>query len=391
MLTAYFADMHIHIGRDIQHRPVKITASKNLTLTNILIEASRNKGIDLIGIIDSQVPSVQEELMELIRSGEAMELQDGGIRYKNVTLLLGCEMEVFDAYCQGPIHVLAYFPTIEHLKRFTNWLKTKMKNISLSSQRYYGTAKALQYKVKQLDGIFIPAHIFTPFKSLYGKGVKQFLHEVFDPKMIDAVELGLSCDTTMAEQIVELDPFVFLSNSDAHSLNKIAREYQTIKLKYPSFEEFYRALNRLDRREITANYGMNPKLGKYYTTVCSDCLRPISSQEPFCEACGSTKIIKGVAHRIQALSTRRKQAKSTRPPYYYQVPLEYIPTLGPKTLHQLLQHFGTEMNVIHNVPFTDLKHVVSDKIAHAIIQMREGKQVIDPGGGGIYGKVIYNP
>ena len=73
----YFADMHIHIGRDMENRPVKITGAKNLTLTNILKESSRNKGINLIGVIDCQVPNVQKEIRRLIEEGEARGCQLG--------------------------------------------------------------------------------------------------------------------------------------------------------------------------------------------------------------------------------------------------------------------------------------------------------------------------
>jgi len=66
MLTEFYADLHIHIGRDQANRPVKITGSKNLTLTNILIEASRHKGLDLIGIVDCHVPTVQTDLARSI-------------------------------------------------------------------------------------------------------------------------------------------------------------------------------------------------------------------------------------------------------------------------------------------------------------------------------------
>ncbi|MGM8366450.1 endonuclease Q family protein [Virgibacillus sp. W0181] len=386
MLNAHFADMHIHIGRDMQLNPVKITASKSLTLTNILIESSRRKGIHLIGVIDSHVPTVQQEIIELINRGEAHELAEGGIRFEQVTLILGCEIEVYDECCKGPIHVLAYFPTLKHIGRFTKWLATKQKNITLSSQRYYGTAKELQYKVKELEGLFIPAHIFTPFKSLYGKGVKHSLNEVLDPTLIDAVELGLSSNTMMADQIEELHRYTFLSNSDAHSLNKIAREYQEMLLEKPSFKEFYWALQGIKGRKVKANYGMNPMLGKYYTTVCNDCLQPVSLTTEVCPSCSSTKIIKGVFDRIQELATPCKR-KEERPPYYHQVPLEYIPTLGPRTFQKLLDHFGTEMNVIHHVPLAHLKNVVPEKLAHAIVEMREGKQTIIAGGGGKYGKL----
>lgn len=386
MLQTYFADMHIHIGRDMYNKPVKITGAKSLTLTNILKEASRNKGIQMIGVIDSHAPAVQQEIKQLIASGDARELPEGGIRFEQVTLLLGSEIEVYDELCQGQIHVLCYFPTLEKIEKFSEWLTTKMKNITLSSQRYYGTAKALQYKVKELAGIFIPAHVFTPFKSMYGKGVRESLQEVFDPDLIDGIELGLSSDTIMADQIEELHAYTFVSNSDAHSLAKIAREYQEIAMVEPSFQEFYWALHQVNGRKITRNFGMNPQLGKYHTTVCNNCLEPLTPEIKQCPICGSTKIIKGVFDRIQELSNANAESRE-RPPYLYQVPLEYLPKLGPKTFEKLLQHFQTEMNVIHNVRLEDLKEVVPEKLANMIIQMREGKMQIKAGGGGRYGRI----
>ena len=80
-----------------------------------------------------------------------------------------------------------------------------VKNITLSSQRIYCDGRTLQKTVKSLGGLFIPAHVFTPFKSLYGKGVRSSLTEVFDPELIDAIELGLSSDTEMVKDIEELD------------------------------------------------------------------------------------------------------------------------------------------------------------------------------------------
>ncbi|MFB4166391.1 endonuclease Q family protein [Virgibacillus sp. JSM 102003] len=389
MLNSFFADMHIHIGRDMYNKPVKITGSKTLTLTNILKEASRNKGIHMVGVIDSHAPAVQQEIKQLIEANKAYELSDGGIRFENVTLLLGSEIEVYDENCRGQIHVLCYFPTLAKIEEFSEWLTTKMKNITLSSQRYYGTAKELQYKVKELSGLFIPAHVFTPFKSMYGKGVQKSLKEVFDPDLIDGIELGLSSDTAMADQIQELHDYTFLTNSDAHSLAKIAREYQEIYMEEPSFQEFNWALHNVQDRRIKQNFGMNPHLGKYYTTVCSQCLEPLTPEAEHCHRCESTKIVKGVFDRIQEL-TDAKEVKE-RPPYLYQVPLEYLPALGPKTFKKLLTHFQTEMNVIHHVNQDELKEVVPQKLATAIVNMREGNLAIKAGGGGKYGNIITSP
>lgn len=387
MLNDYFADMHIHIGQDIKGGPVKITASNKLTVTNILKEASRRKGIQLIGVIDSQSPYVQEELYNLIQANQAKELVDGGIQFENVTLILGAEIEVYDDNCHGPIHVLCYLPTLEKMAQFSEWLSERMRNITLSSQRYYGSAKDLQYKVKQLSGLFIPAHVFTPFKSLYGKGVKLSLTEVFDADLIDGIELGLSSDTSMARAISELSAYTFLTNSDAHSLPKIGREYQLITMKKPSFQEFEWALHGVEGRSVKANYGMSPKLGKYYTTVCHDCMKSVSFNDVVCPHCQSSQIVKGVYDRIQELKSESLD-QTNRPPYVHQVPLEYIPKLGPKTLEKLLAEFQTEMNVIHHVSQADLEQVVSKNIANYIIQMRHGEQQIEAGGGGTYGRII---
>jgi len=386
MLTNYFADLHIHIGRDIYDGPVKITASKNLTLTNVLKEASRRKGIDMIGVIDCHAPAVQAEMELLLQKNMAQEIPDGGIAFEDVTLIMGSEIEVYDEHCKGPVHVLCYFPTLASIKLFTQWLIGKMKNVTLSSQRYYGSATDLQKKVKELDGLFIPAHVFTPFKSTYGKGVETSLTEVFDPKLIDAIELGLSSDSTMADQIKELHGFTFVTNSDSHSLAKIGREYQQIRLQAPSFIELRRALHHDGGRGIVANYGMNPKLGKYYTTVCQKCFEQVAYKTRRCSNCNATKIINGVYDRIKELANN-ETIIDARPPYYYQVPLEYLPGLGPKTYNKLLDQFDTEMNIIHHVPMEGLQQVVPQGLAKMIIENREGTQQVQAGGGGKYGKV----
>ena len=164
-----------------------------------------------------------------------------------------------------------------------------------------------------MDGLFIPAHVFTPFKSLYGKGVISSLNEVFEPALIDAIELGLSADTEMVKSIKELEQYVILTNSDAHSLGKIAREYQTIRLEQASFTEFKKALREKDNRMITANYGLNPLLGKYHQTVCSDCSQIVPDGELFCPACHSKHIIKGVSTRIEGAVNKMENIAHDRP------------------------------------------------------------------------------
>jgi uncharacterized protein (TIGR00375 family) len=385
-MNNYYVDLHIHLGRTASGRPVKITGAKTLTLPNILKEASETKGLNMIGIIDCHVPEVLAKIEHAILTGAFTEHQDGGVRANNMTVILGSEIEVYDEHCQGPIHVLAFFPTVETMRLFSQWLEKRVKNISLSSQRMYGLGNELQKFIKQLGGLFVPAHAFTPFKSLYGKGVRRSLTEVFEADLIDAIELGLSADTKMADQIAELHRYSYLSNSDAHSLKKIAREYQIIHMEAATFAELKKALRREGGRAIVANYGLNPLLGKYHRTVCENCLHPLENGNEPCSVCGHRKQIKGVFERLQELKTSTV-SPSHRPPYIYQVPLEFIPGLGPKTYHKLLSHFGTEMRVLHDVSREQLTEVVGEKLASLIVLARSGKLHIHAGGGGKYGKI----
>jgi uncharacterized protein (TIGR00375 family) len=385
-MKRYYVDLHIHIGRTWTGKPVKITGAKSLTFTNIIEHARHEKGLNMVGIIDSHSPEVILEMESLIESGNVKQHPDGGLVYGDLTVIPGSELEIYDEQCNGPIHLLCYFPTLSVMKEFSVWLSGHLKNIQLSSQRVYVTGLVLQKKVKDLGGIFIPAHVFTPFKSLYGKGVNQSLTEVLDPNLIDGIELGLSSDTEMADQLKELHQFTFVTNSDAHSLAKIAREYQVVAMEEPTFKELQKALRGEGGRGITANYGLDPLLGKYHKTVCAECLNPLTNDDQICDLCGNKKIIKGVADRILELKTAEHGAPG-RPPYVHQVPLEFIPGLGKKLLEKLVNHFGSEMAILHEVPFDALKEVVPEKIADLILKAREGKVNLAAGGGGKYGKL----
>lgn len=385
-MKEYFVDLHIHIGRTKTGRAVKITGAKSLTFKHIIRHARDYKGLNMIGIIDSHSPEVLQEMEQLLNSGELEEHPDGGLLYGGMSIILGSELEINDDDTLGPIHVLCYFPYLQTMKDFSDWLARHLKNVHLSSQRVYVSGRELQRKVKSLGGIFIPAHVFTPFKSLYGKGVKQSLSEVFDREKIDGIELGLSSDTMMADQISEIHPFTFVTNSDAHSLAKIAREYQKVEMAEPSFQELFLVLKQAEGRKVKANYGLDPRLGKYHRTVCSECFTHNQSFEAACSKCGSLKKVKGVADRIEELKTF-EGVLGGRPPYIHQVPLEFIPGLGPKMLEKLLDHFGTEMSVLHSVPLEALKEVIPEKTAVMIDLARKGQLSFHEGGGGKYGKI----
>ena len=194
----------------------------------------------------------------------------------------------------------------------------------------------------------------------------------------------------MADQISELESKTFLTNSDAHSLPKIAREYNKVLIEDISFKEILMALKNENGRKIVANYGLDPKLGKYHRTYCEVCEKHIKGDAPVtkCDTCDSRNITMGVFDRIEIIKDKEKTiSPKNRPPYIYQIPLTFIPGLGSKTIDKLLDTFETEMNILHKLSKDDIEGLVGEKIANNIINAREGKMNIQSGGGGVYGKI----
>ena len=390
-----FADLHVHIGRSENGKPIKITAARSLNFANIAKECAERKGINIVGIIDCASPYVIEDIENFLKTGEAYELEDGGIIYKDkVCILLGSEVETSEKGRNGnsgSAHNLCFFPHLSDIKKFSKEMSTHIKNITLSTQRSNVSGYELIDIVEKYNGILIPAHIFTPFKSYYGNCTDR-LENIFKEKYdkIFAVELGLSSDTYLADMISELESKTFVTNSDAHSLPKIAREYNKMLVEDISFKEVVKALKNEDGRKILANYGLDPKLGKYHRTHCDNCDSTIETKEPVsvCPKCGSNKVTFGVFDRIELIKDKETtKSPESRPPYIYQIPLSFIPGVGGKTIEKLLETFETEMNILHKLSEDDIEAVVGKKVAHSIENAREGKVKVESGGGGNYGKI----
>lgn len=318
---------------------IKKATANNLTFKNIAYEAFYRKGIEIIGVVDCISPYVLEDIEGLLETGEINEKEDGGMEYGgSQTLLLGAEIETHEkGGCSA--HSLSFFPD----------------------------------------------------KSFYGNCCDS-LREIFDEtafEKIPAVELGLSADAMMASQISELDGKGFISNSDAHSLIKMGREYNIFEMEEPSFNEVLRALKRIEGRKILANYGLNPLLGKYHRTFCLICNKRMEGTPPVfkCPVSEAHPVVMGVKDRIEAIKDRNVPKMSGRAPYHYQVPLEFLPKVGPKTIDRLIERFGNEMKILHEADYDELTAVVKEDIARNIILAREGKLGIKAGGGGIYGRI----
>ena len=382
-----YADLHIHIGRSKNNKPIKITAARSLNFENIAIECVERKGINIAGIIDCGSPYVIEDIEEFLKNREAYELEDGGIIYKDrLCIILGSEIETSEDRPDGKkgcAHNLCYFPHLSDIKNFSKEMSKHISNITLSSQRADISAYELIDIVEKYNGILIPAHAFTPHKSFYGHCTDR-LSKIFKEKFdkVFSIELGLSSDTFLADQISELETKTFLTNSDAHSLPKIAREYNELEIEDISFKELVMALRNINGRRIIKNYGLDPKLGKYHRTYCEICKKNIIGKIPVtkCDTCDSKKITMGVLDRIEVIKDKNtSKSPSFRPEYIYQIPLTFIPGLGSKAIDKLLNHFGTEMDILHKVSYDDIEAVMGSKIANTVIMARDGNLKLQAG------------
>lgn len=392
-MQEYYVDMHVHIGRSLDGVITKKGTSVNLTLSSIAYEARHRKGINVIGLADCVSPWIIRDIEELLDAGDVEEIPEGGLLYDDdLLLLLGSEIETRERNRRAA-HSLVFFPAFAAVKEFAREMDHHMTNLLGNACISRLTGQELFDICDALGGVYIPAHVFTPHKSFYGTCADR-LSDIFSREALAAipsVELGLSSDTGMACRISELDGKTFLSNSDAHSLAKIGREYNVMALEALNYQEIMMALNNEGGRHITANYGLLPSLGKYHRTFCLTCGRILTDPPPLfaCTADPSHRVVVGVRDRLEIIKDREDtgEAERKRPPYHYQIPLEFLPGVGKHTIQRLIEVFGNEMNILHKAGFDELTAVTSEETARRIVKARSGELAVSYGGGGLYGRV----
>lgn len=384
-----YGDLHIHIGRS-GGRPVKITASKSLDLRTIIFNDAPRKGLDMVGVVDAASTLVTREIENMLMDAELAEHPKGGFLAANgVFFIAAAEVESREG-----IHLIIYLPNMNSIRKFQQYMKSRVSNMTLSTQRVNAGVKDLLNLSFLLDGIFCPAHAFTPHRGAYGMWTDRLASQLGrDLGQIKALELGLSADAEMADTISECRNFTFLSNSDAHSSGNVGREYNLFRMAAVNFEELRYCLENKEGRRVLGNYGMDPLLGKYHRSYCLDC-QTIASGPALvmnCNNCGSRKLVPGVYDRIVSIRDYEEPRPPVgRPEYHYRVPLAQLPGVGPKTVAKLNRAFKNEINLIEKASLVNIQKVAGQDLAAMICQMRSGRLEISPGGGGFYGKVKKN-
>jgi DNA helicase-2/ATP-dependent DNA helicase PcrA len=254
------------------------------------------------------------------------------------------------------------------------------------------------------DNLVVPAHIWTPWFSLFGsKSGFDSIEECFEDysKHIYAVETGLSSDPAMNWRLSALDKITLISNSDAHSPEKIGREANVFDTEL-SYSGIIEAIKSKDPQNFLYTIEFFPQEGKYHYDGHRNCNISLSPQESkkynnICPRCGKPLTI-GVLNRVDELANREEGFKSEGAiPFKSLIPLEEIiaESLGtsPGTkqvtaeYQNLIGQFGNEFRVLLETSREELEKVSFPEIAEGIIRVREGKVNIEPGYDGVYGKI----
>jgi DNA helicase-2/ATP-dependent DNA helicase PcrA len=216
---------------------------------------------------------------------------------------------------------------------------------------------------------------------------------------IFAVETGLSSDPPMNWRLSMLDRLSLVSNSDAHSPGKIAREANIFDTErsYPAMREALRT-----RRHFQGTLEFFPEEGKYHYDghrKCNARLSPAETrrQKGRCPECGKPVTV-GVMHRVEELADREQgEGPARRQPYRSLIPLAEI--LGEvldrgagtkgvsEEYEKLLARFGPELGILLDADLDEIEKAGPPLLAEALRRMRASEVQVAAGYDGEYGVI----
>ncbi|WP_028573555.1 UvrD-helicase domain-containing protein [Desulfonatronovibrio hydrogenovorans] len=323
--------------------------------------------------------------------------------------------EISSIYKRGgrvrKIHNLVFMPGFEEVLKFNEKL-ARVGNLESDGRPILGLdSRNLLEMVLETHPMayVIPAHIWTPWFSLFGsKSGFDSIEECFGDLAphIFALETGLSSDPEMNWMWSRLDRFSLVSNSDAHSAENLGREVNIFQGGV-SFEGIYRALRRegLSHRFL-GTLEFYPEEGKYHLDGHRKCgvvmdPRQTLASKGLCPVCGK-EVTVGVLNRVLSLADREAPQKPAfQPDFFSVIPLKELISeflgVGPKTkkvqafYNQTIKKFGSEMNILRHVPSEDISRH-SSVLAEALRRMRSGEVVREPGFDGQFGRIrVFSP
>lgn len=399
----FIADFHLH-------SKYSRATSRNMDLEN-LDRWAKIKGIKILGAGDFTHPEWFKNLKEKLKPAEEglFQLKNNNTGNNSETrFILTAEISCIYSK-QGrvrKIHIVVFAPsfeTVEKINAHLGWIG----NLKSDGRPILGLdAKELSKIVlgTSEDCLIVPAHIWTPWFSLFGsRSGFDSIEECFEEysKYIFALETGLSSDPEMNWRLSALDKITLISNSDSHSPQKIGREanvFDTV-VSYPAIVD---AIKSKNPQKFLYTIEFFPQEGKYHYDGHRECQIRFSPKETkkynnICPNCRRPLTI-GVLNRVEQLADREEGFKPENIiPFKNLIPLEEIiadalGTLpgtkqGIEQYQNLVKKFGSEFKILLEASKLDLEAVTLPEIGEGIIRVREGRVQIEPGYDGVFGKI----
>lgn len=410
------ADLHLHSR-------FSIATGKEADLEHLDLWG-RYKGVQVVGTGDCTHPEWLKELadrLEPVAPGTyelkpdlrlPLKLQSPlwdrvpGVRF----VITG---EVSCIYKKGgqvrKVHLLLLLPSLDAAQKFSARLG-RLGNVTADGRPILGLdAKHILELALEIDpdSLVIPAHIWTPWFSVLGaKSGFDSLEECFEEHIsqIYALETGLSSDPAMNWRVSGLDRFLLVSNSDAHSPQKLARE-ANIFLVPPTFPDLAQALRT--KAGFGGTIEFFPQEGKYHTDGHRACDLRATPEETaawggICPQCHKP-LTYGVMHRVLDLADRQPGVAAPEArPYESLIPLPEVLAqvleVGPGSkkvnllYFRVLEKLGPELEILRHAPLADLAREGGSLLAYGIDKMRQGRVHIAPGYDGVYGEIrLFTP
>ncbi len=403
----FIADLHIH-----SH--FSRATSRTLDPENLSLWAQK-KGISVVGTGDFTHPGWVSELEEkLVASGDGLfqlrpDLQKDvdsrvprSCRGPTKFLLSG---EISCIYKKNgktrKVHHLILMPDMASVIRLNQRLD-RIGNIRSDGRPILGldSRDLLEITLEtDEDAFFIPAHVWTPWFSVFGsKSGFDTLEECFEDLTgcIHALETGLSSDPPMNRRLSMLDDYLLVSNSDAHSPAKLGREANIFDTDI-TYSEMIRAMT--DGRGFLGTIEFYPEEGKYHLDGHRKCgirFEPAETRAHGgkCPSCGKPLTV-GVLNRVDELSDRDQPNLSKD--FFSLVPLPEVLSLlldcGPSTkkvsrvYEKLLSDLGPELGILMDTPLSEIKDSGGPLLAEAIGRIRQGRVIREGGYDGEYGRI----
>ncbi len=406
---AFFADFHIHSY-------YSRATSRNLNLET-LYQWGQIKGLHVIGTGDFTHPKWLEELQtKLEPDGKGLfRLKNPpkdpalpGIKTNKNDIQFCLTSEISSIYKYKDRvrknHNIIVAPDLDTVKRINTRL-AKIGNLKSDGRPILGlSARDLLEIVLETsdDAHLIPAHIWTPWFSTLGSkagydSIKECFRDLSDH--IFTLETGLSSDPKMNWRVSSLDRYSLISNSDAHSAQKLGRNANV----FDTERCYYAIIEALKTKKgFQGTYDIFPEEGKYHMDghrKCEVCMKPTDTiqNNNICPVCGKPLTI-GVLNRVEKLADRKVPVKPEgAPEFKYIIPLPEILSefTGTKPESKKVQKlytetisaFGNELDLFHNIPLEDIKSKGGEWLYEAIRRLRNQEVNIQPGYDGKYGTV----